>query len=71
MSENKEETKVVEEKVHETGTDNPIDFPESKKDQRVKVVLPHQKIKGVVPQKKMPKQVFNKKPMTRSAGRGR
>jgi hypothetical protein len=55
-----EENKVVEEELDE-----------EKKEQRVKVTIPHQKIKGVVPQKKMPKQVFNKKPMTRSAGRGR
>ena len=59
MSENKEENKVVEEELEE------------EKEKRVKVVIPHQKIKGVVPQKKMPKQVFNNKPMTRSAGRGR
>ena len=26
---------VVEEKVHETGTDNPIDFPEPKKERKV------------------------------------
>ena len=54
-----EENKIVEEELEE------------EKEKRVKVVIPHQKIKGVVPQKKIPKQVFNKKPMTRSAGRGR
>jgi predicted transcriptional regulator len=57
-----EENKVVEEE---------LELEEEKKEQKHKVVLPHQKIKGVVPQKKMPKQVFNKKPITRSAGRGR
>jgi hypothetical protein len=54
-----EENKIAEEELDE------------EKEKRVKVTIPHQKIKGVVPQKKIPKQVFNKKPMTRSAGRGR
>lgn len=56
-----EELKVVEEELIE----------EEKKETKVKVTIPLQKIKGVVPQNKMPKQTFSKKPMTRSAGRGR
>lgn len=57
----KEEEIVLEEEIKE----------EEKKEVKVKVTIPHQKIKGVIPQKKLPKQTFSNKPMTRSAGRGR